>query len=55
MSILTDYLEENRKIAYAFATENTEYNADGHAVISKDDEWWNETEWDELFKSLNKE
>ena len=55
LNILTEYLENNRKTAYAFATANTKYNADGRAVVAKDDEWMAEKEWDKLFESLNKE
>ena len=40
--------------AYKLAMENTKYVSDGRAVISKDDEWVNETEWDDLFNQLNK-
>lgn len=38
--------------AYAFAKKNTLYNNDGRAVISKDDEWVNESEWDEMFAQM---
>lgn len=39
---------------YEFARKNTKYNADGVPVISKDDEWLEETEWDDLFEELKK-
>ncbi len=45
---IANYLEDNKEKAYAFATANTCYK-DGHPVISKDDEWNNESEWDELY------
>ena len=41
--------------AYKLAMNNTKYNSEGKAVISKDDEWANETEWDELFKQMKDE
>lgn len=41
--------------AYKLAMENTKYNADGKAVIEKDDEWKEETEWEELFEQMKKE
>lgn len=41
--------------AYKTAIENTKYNEEGKAVISKDDEWINESEWDELFEQMKKE
>lgn len=40
---------------YIFAMKNTKYNEDGRVVISKDDEWLEETEWDELYEELKKE
>lgn len=49
MSALAQYLETNREQAYSFATANTKYNEQGHPVISKDDEWAEESEWDDLF------
>lgn len=39
---------------YELARKNTKYNADGVPVISKDDEWLEETEWDDLFEELKK-
>jgi addiction module RelB/DinJ family antitoxin len=41
--------------AYQFAMNNTTYNSDGRAVISKDDEWAKETEWDDIFEQMKKE
>ena len=35
--------------AYQIALNNTTYNKEGRAVISKDDEWVSETEWDDMF------
>lgn len=35
--------------AYKMAMENTKYNDEGKAVISSDDEWAEETEWDDMF------
>lgn len=49
MSALAKYLETNREQAYSFATANTKYNKQGHPMISKDDEWVEESEWDDLF------
>ncbi len=43
------------KKAYQLAMENTKYNTEGKAVINKDDEWKNETEWDEMFEQMKKE
>ncbi len=52
MSALAEYLVTNKNKAYAFATSNTKYNENGRPVISKDDEWVDEAEWDDLFQML---
>jgi addiction module RelB/DinJ family antitoxin len=41
--------------AYKLAMQNTNYNKEGKAVISSDDEWKDETEWDDWFEQLKKE
>ena len=41
--------------AYKMAMENTKYNTEGKAVISSNDEWAEETEWDDMFKKKKKE
>ena len=43
-----------RKKLFEMARKSTKYNAAGHAVISKDDEWIKETEWDEIYNSITK-
>lgn len=53
MSALAQYLEENKELAYKFASENTPCNASGRPVIKKDDEWRDESEWEELFLELS--
>jgi len=35
--------------------ENTKYNSDGKAVVCKDDEWQDETEWEGVFEQMKKE
>lgn len=52
MSALAQYLEINRERAYSFAISNTKHDKHGHPVISKNDEWVNESEWDDLFDTL---
>lgn len=42
-------------IAYDLARQNTKYNKNGKAVISKEDEWVEEGEWDILFALLHRE
>lgn len=49
--IMTQYSEKS----YKMASDNTKYNADGKAVISENDEWRDEKEWDEVFEQMQKE
>jgi addiction module RelB/DinJ family antitoxin len=41
--------------AYQLARNNTTYNSDGKAVVTNDDEWVNETEWDDIYQQMKKE
>ena len=43
---MTQYSEKS----YKMASDNTKYNDDGKAVISENDEWRDEKEWDEVFE-----
>lgn len=43
------------KKAYQIAMKNTKYNNEGKAVVEKDDEWRDETEWDDMFEQMKKE
>ena len=52
MSTLTQYLKKNKEHAYSFATANTKYDKQGRPVISKEDEWVDESEWNELYDML---
>lgn len=49
--MMTQYSEK----VYKLASDNTKYDADGKAVISENDEWRDEKEWDEVFEQLQKE
>lgn len=40
---------------YMLAMKNTKYNDQGKAVITEDDEWANEPEWDNMFEQMKKE
>lgn len=40
---------------YALALRNTHYNKEGRATLSYDDEWVDESEWDDLFEQLKAE
>jgi hypothetical protein len=57
MDNFKEFILQNKEGLFAAARENTTYNKDGDAVITKDDPWRNETEWDESYKKLvtNKE
>jgi DNA-damage-inducible protein J len=41
--------------AYQLAMKNTTYNSEGKAVITKDDEWREETEWDDIYAQMKAE
>jgi len=43
------------KKAYQLAMNNTKYNAQGKAVVSENDEWAKETEWDDMFEQMKEE
>ena len=49
--IMTQYSEKS----YKMVPDNTKYNDDGKAVISENDEWRDEKEWDEVFEQMQKE
>lgn len=38
--------------AYMLAKENTSYNSEGKAVISLDDDWADESEWEDVYKKI---
>ena len=37
------------------AIKNTKFNSQGKAVVEKDDDWRDETEWDVMFEQIKKE
>lgn len=41
--------------AYRLAMQNTKYNDEGKAVISADDDWAAESEWEDMFQQMKKE
>lgn len=55
MSVLDDYLKEHRKEAYSQAELNTMRNNDGKAIIESGDEWEEENEWDDDFRTRTEE
>lgn len=41
--------------AYRMAMQNTKYDNSGRAVVEKDDDWRDETEWDDMFEQMKAE
>lgn len=41
--------------SYKLVLENTKYNSEGKAVITLDDEWREEKEWDAMFNQIQME
>lgn len=48
------WIKENAEKIDALAEANTKRNAAGQTVLSRDDPWFYETEWDEYFKRNNR-
>jgi hypothetical protein len=46
-SSLSDFIKQNKDKIYEAARKNTKLNQDGKPTISKNDEWFNENEWDQ--------
>jgi len=40
---------------YQTAKEQTKYNLEGRAVVEAEDEWSDETEWQDVFEEMKKE
>ena len=47
------FIALHKEKLFAVAEKNTRRNKDGRAVISKDDNWRNEDEWDNYYEELN--
>jgi hypothetical protein len=52
MSKFTDFVRDNKEKIYKIAEANTVRNKEGAPVITKDDPWRNESEWDAHFNKL---
>lgn len=50
---LKDFIKQNKEKVYKIAEQNTTRNSKGQVIISKDDPWFNEDEWEEHFKELD--
>lgn len=51
MRIINEYDDK----VYKLASENTKYNSEGKAVMTLDDEWREEKEWDAVFNQIQME
>lgn len=45
-----NFINKNKEKIYGTARNNTKFNTQGRATISKDDPWFREDEWDAHFK-----
>ena len=52
MKDFEEFVRANKDKLYELAEKNTVRNADGQTVISRDDPWFYEDEWDEYYKEL---
>lgn len=52
MKSFEEFVRANKDKLYELAEKNTVRNADGQTVISRDDPWFYEDEWDEYYKEL---
>ena len=52
MKNFEDFVRANKAAIYAAAEANTKRNANGDVVISRDDPWFYEDEWDDYYKEL---
>ena len=41
--------------AYQLAMNNTKYNSEGKPVVEVNDEWRDETDWEDMFEEMKKE
>ena len=48
MKNFSEFIKANKQEIYSSAKKNTEYNDNGDAVISRDDSWFYEDEWENV-------
>ena len=53
-SSFADFIRANKNIINKVVNSNTVKNKDGLTVITKNDHWRNESEWDQLGKDIKK-
>lgn len=54
MLTFTEFLDKNREKIIKVAESNTIKNSQGKPIISKNDTWRDEIEWDDLHKCIKK-
>lgn len=47
-----EFVRANKEKIYSQAEKNTKRNAQGHTVISRDDSWFYEDEWNKYYNAL---
>lgn len=52
-SKLSKFIKNNKEKLYETARQNTILNKDGKPTISKNDDWFNDDIWDNVFKDTN--
>ena len=52
MKNFREFVKTHKTQLYALARQNTKYNENGDAVISREDSWFYEDVWDEDYKEL---
>jgi len=52
MNALSVFIQQNKNKIKKVSEKNITKNKEGLIVLSKDDEWRNETEWDNFYKDV---
>lgn len=52
MKNFADFLKANKEKIYEHAERNTRRNKNGDAVISREESWFDEDEWDDYYKEV---
>lgn len=55
MKNFDEFIKAHKEKIYSLAEQNTKYNRNGDAVISRDDPWFYENVWDDDYKQLGSE
>ena len=52
MKDFDEFVSKNKAALFSVAEKNTKRDSQGRAVITSDDPWFKEDEWDEKYKEL---